>query len=79
MQSANAAWAAAKGIKYGSKLVPKAVKETKAAKKIVNGAKKVGDGYKKAKGTVSKGGRRVAKEGRISRSFREILLESGQE
>lgn len=56
-----AAWAAAKGIKYGSKLVPKAVKETKTAKKIVNGAKKVGNGYKKAKDVASKGGRKVAK------------------
>lgn len=56
-----AAWAAAKGIKYGSKLVPKAVKETKAAKKIVNGSKKVGNGYKKAKDAASKGGRKVAK------------------
>lgn len=56
-----AAWAAAKGIKYGSKLVPKAVKETKAAKKIVNGAKKVGNGYKKAKGAASKSRGKVTK------------------
>lgn len=56
-----AAWAAAKGIKYGSKLVPKAVKETKAAKKIVNGAKRVGNGYKKAKGAASKSRGKVTK------------------
>ena len=56
-----AAWAVAKGIKYGSKLVPNAVKETKTAKKIVDGAKKVGNGYQKAKGVANRGRGKIAK------------------